>query len=329
MSGPVAEGKAAILEKSRAVIGWLRKRVEIVVPLLALPVFFSMLGSGGKTLPTSVVELVGGAALLYAGLVIWSPMALPLKELRAMSWKRVGWAARIVVPSVLIAALITIGLSVLRGLSGSTGSGSLVWFSLYLLLAAFLGSVGLAAEGSLPVDLFPEFRQRKLRRIVYAVVAAFFLVLLSFLWEELFSSLIADPIGLALGETQATAQETASGFEGRGPLDLLVNMLVGAGFFEELLFRVGIMTTVWWATRRWGWGLLVSALLFGLYHISPFSGQSAINLQTAPVIAVLSSFGMGLANGFIYRHRGFLAAVLAHGMGNWLVLITMSGAGGM
>ncbi|MBN1312691.1 MAG: CPBP family intramembrane metalloprotease [Anaerolineae bacterium] len=314
-----------MLDKVRAVTGWLWTRIEVLVPLLALPVFFSMVRGDGGELPTGFTVLVWGAAAVYIGLVIWSPMALPAKNPQPVSWKQIGKAAQIVVPSMLAATLILVGLSYLRTQPGSGSPG----FISALLLATLLGSVGVAAEGTLPVDLFPEFRWRKVKRILYAVVAAFFLILLSFLWENLFSSIVAEPIGAVMGEIELEAGDAASSFDTASPLLLLVNMLIGAGFFEEMLFRVGIMTIVWRLTRRWGWGLLVSALLFGFYHISPLSGQGAYNLQTAPVMAVLSSVGMGLANGFIYRHRGFLTAVLAHGLGNWLVLMIMSGAGSM
>ena len=77
--------------------------------------------------------------------------------------------------------------------------------------------------------------------------------------------------------------------------------------------------------RRAGWrrGLLASSVCFGLYHIS-LSGMSDYFLQ-APVIAVVESFGAGLANGVIYRYRGFTTAVLVHALGNWLLLTLLMG----
>ncbi len=82
---------------------------------------------------------------------------------------------------------------------------------------------------------------------------------------------------------------------------------------------------MWAVTGRWRIGLLVSALRVGLYHIWPLNPAAVINLAT-PVTVVLSSFGMGLANGLIYRYRGFLAAVAVHGLGNWLLLLLLSSA---
>jgi membrane protease YdiL (CAAX protease family) len=107
------------------------------------------------------------------------------------------------------------------------------------------------------------------------------------------------------------------------PLVRLVQLLIGAGLIEELLFRVGIMTLVWGWTRRWGWGLVVSALAFGLYHISPLSGISALNLER-PIATVLSSFNMGLVTGVVYRYRGFETAVLVHGLGDWVIVMLLA-----
>jgi len=66
---------------------------------------------------------------------------------------------------------------------------------------------------------------------------------------------------------------------------------------------------------RWQWGLLASALLFGLYPISPINTMSRYNFQP-PATAVVKSFGMGLANGLICRYRVFTAAILVHTLGN-------------
>jgi membrane protease YdiL (CAAX protease family) len=209
-------------------------------------------------------------------------------------------------------------------LSGQTGEDNLTagWALLDFLLIAALGTVGVAAEKALPVDLFPEFRRREVRRIVYVVVAALFVDMLARFWGFLFGG-FAQGIGRALGEAVPDTQGAASSLYMANPLVLFLNLLIGAGLFEELLFRVGIMTLVWALTRRWWIGLLISALFFGLYHISPLSGISAANLA-APITVVLTSFGMGLATGVIYRYRGFAMAVLTHTLGDWLLVLLLA-----
>lgn len=181
--------------------------------------------------------------------------------------------------------------------------------------------MGVAAEEALPVDLFPVIRRREMRRILYVIVAALFLAMAQNLWGHIFGEL-SSGIGRALGETPPASREMTSYVDLASSFRLFISMLIGAGLFEELLFRVGLMTMIWALTRRWGWGLLVSAILFGLYHIS-LSGMATYFLQ-APLSAVLESFGVGLAVGTIYRYRGFTAVVLMHALGNWLMLLLLA-----
>jgi membrane protease YdiL (CAAX protease family) len=45
-----------------------------------------------------------------------------------------------------------------------------------------------------------------------------------------------------------------------------------------------------------------------------------------PVTSVLSSFFMGLFMGFIYKKRGFMAVVLLHGLGDWILMLLLATA---
>jgi membrane protease YdiL (CAAX protease family) len=130
----------------------------------------------------------------------------------------------------------------------------------------------------------------------------------------------------AFGETSLDVEGAAASLNVDSPLRLLAGLLIGAGFFEELLFRLGILTLVWALARRYSIGLLVSALLFGLYHITPLSGMDAY--LATPVTAVITSAAMGIYMGLIYRYRGFTAAVLVHGLGDWIVIMMMTAMNG-
>jgi membrane protease YdiL (CAAX protease family) len=280
-----------------------------------------MFGSNGKLPAVGLLVFACAAAIAYAALVVWSPMPLPSKAPRRMTSSEVKRTAVIVTVIVLVALLLLASLPTTSGRSGSGGLVSL--FTLALIIA--LGTAGLAAERTLPEDLFPEVRRREFRRLFYVIAAALFLTVLTQLWGSVWSG-FARQMGSALGETPPPDRNMISQFAAYNPLQLLLYFLIGAGLFEEFLFRLGIMTLVWALTRRWEWGLLASALLFGLYHISPINGLSQYNLQ-APVITVVKSFGMGLANGLIYRYRGFTAAVLVHTLGNWLLVMILSATG--
>lgn len=305
-------------EKWRNRVKWVAARGEVLVPVLGLALFFMVAGWGNSPLATGTGLLVCGLAAIYAGLVLWSPMRLPDKDPRSMTRAELGRTAMLIALVVVGGAMLQMVFPLSPDQPSEGKSGLIGLFT--LLLVVVLGTTGLAAERMLPVDLFPVFRQREVRRILYTLVAAFFLALLTILWGNL-SGGLARGIGTALGETPPE-QSAASLFDTAGPLRLLLYFLVGAGLFEEMLFRVGVMTPIWALTRRWGWGLLASALVFGLYHISPLSGMSNYYLQ-APVIAMLSSISMGLANGVVYHYRGFTTIVLAHALGNWLVVMLL------
>lgn len=131
-------------------------------------------------------------------------------------------------------------------------------------------------------------------------------------------------IGQSFGDQPIDLADVASEFDYGSPLILLVNLVIGAGIFEELLFRVGIMTLVWGLARRWGVGLIVSAILFGVYHLSPISGIDSY--LTAPVSVFLNSFTIGIFTGLVYRFRGFTTTVLMHSLGDWMMIMIFSGA---
>jgi hypothetical protein len=63
----------------RSVLAWVRARIEVSVPLLAVPTFFAMLEFTQGEVKAWQSVLVYGLALVYIGLVIWSPMGLPAK----------------------------------------------------------------------------------------------------------------------------------------------------------------------------------------------------------------------------------------------------------
>lgn len=295
-----------------------------MVPALGLPLFFMMTSANGAEANVFQQALVYGLALAYAALVLWSPMTLPARTPQPFTRAGLKRAALIVAPTVAGGFLILTLMSLLSGATGA-GKSSAGWALLTCLLIAALGAVGVAAEKTLPVDLFTEFRRREARRIAYVIVAALFVDLLARFWGHLFGGL-AEAVGRALGETKPDMQGAASTFDVSNPLLLFVNLLIGAGLFEELLFRVGIMTPLWAVTRHWWIGCVISALAFGLYHLSPLNGLSASN-WAAPVTAVLTSFGMGLATGVIYRYRGFTLAVLTHAVGDWLMVLLLAGQG--
>jgi membrane protease YdiL (CAAX protease family) len=97
----------------------------------------------------------------------------------------------------------------------------------------------------------------------------------------------------------------------------------GAGLAEETAYRLLFLSFFWYFTRRRWLAILLSALLFGLYHLSPLDQMYATFWQF-PISQVLSTTFIGLVWGFIYSRRGFETAVLSHTLHNWLPIILLT-----
>jgi membrane protease YdiL (CAAX protease family) len=304
------------------IITWLRACQELLVVVIGLGMYALIVQSSNIEANSIQTVIVVGLAIIYAAIILWKPMSLPAKKPQPLTWKAFGQAVKIVTVVVLASTLVMIFISSPDDEGGST----LGTFLIYVVLMITLGSAGLAAERSLSLDLFPIFRRHEVSRIIYVLAAAFFLAMLAMFWGNLINEPLTR-LGQFLGDIPTNPAEAAESFYFDNSFNLLINLLIGAGIFEELLFRVGILTLAWALTRRFGIGLLVSSLLFGLYHISPLSGISMYNLP-APVSEVLISGLMGAFTGLVYRYRGFSAAVLMHSLGDWISILLLAGAMG-
>ncbi len=94
-------------------------------------------------------------------------------------------------------------------------------------------------------------------------------------------------------------------------------LLAGAGIFEETIFRLLILSLVWWLTGRRWLAILLSAVAFGAYHLSPLDGFYLV-FWHYPVTQFLSTAFIGILWGFIYTWRGYETAVLSHTLSDWL-----------
>lgn len=94
-------------------------------------------------------------------------------------------------------------------------------------------------------------------------------------------------------------------------LSLLSNSL-NNGFFEEFLFRGALLTRL---SRLWGsdWGIVLSSLLFGIWHIGAVMGEFPGNplAALAFTIVIQATIGLGFAIVFV-RTRNLLAPSVIH-----------------
>ncbi len=115
----------------------------------------------------------------------------------------------------------------------------------------------------------------------------------------------------------------AAGIEGQGLLTRLV-MSLGAGVYEETVFRLGLLTglgllfervfrMVHWAALLAA--LLISSALFSaVHHLPPYGDPFAIEPFTFRLLA-------GLFFGALYKWRGFAVAVYTHAFYDIFVLV--------
>ena len=92
----------------------------------------------------------------------------------------------------------------------------------------------------------------------------------------------------------------------------LVSNSLNNGFFEEFLFRGALLTRM---SRLWGsdWGIVLSSLLFGIWHIGTVMSQLPGNplAALAFTIVVQATLGLGFAIVFV-RTRNLLAPSVIH-----------------
>ncbi len=297
---------------------WIKLRAELIVPVLGLVLFYLINGDANRPATIPVWILVGILTVVYAWLIVREPQKTPEKEPRTIEKRDIWRTLRTVAAVVIGAAMIQIMTSMSEEDTSDGSSNSLIIYLVMLVLIIGFGTAGFLAEKGLKVDLLPVIRRRDFKHILYVLAAGFFIAVVVMVIGGGLSNNIGEAVGSLFGEV--SREQSDSGFmPGVGWPSLFLDMLIGAGLFEELLFRAGIMTLVWKLTKGWGWGLVVSAILFGFYHIT-MSSLSGYFLE-APIASVVSSAIMGLVLGSIYRYRGLTMAVLVHALTNFIGLM--------
>lgn len=199
-----------------------------------------------------------------------------------------------------------------------------------LLKAAFLALMGERGQlvfGALLVGTMLVFIVRDARRekgglrgatfvAMFAestVLAATFGTVVGLLTSQVVGAMSGSGIGLSAG----------SPLEGMGwPTALMVSL--GAGLYEELLFRVILVSALLWGSRKLlGWGpvasamfaVVVGALLFSAFHyIGPFGEPLELGSFVFRAIA-------GVAFSSLYVVRGFGITAWTHALYDVMLLV--------
>jgi hypothetical protein len=144
----------------------------------------------------------------------------------------------------------------------------------------------------------------------------------STLWAFLLGPLVAESLmGLGFVPARILPADTA-GAPALGVLDALV-LSAGAGAYEELFFRVFLMTGGALALMRlrvrpwlaWSFALLGSSLVFSAFHYVPIGGEAWA------LWSFLFRVALGMLFGLLYVFRGFAVAVYTHTLYDILILV--------
>jgi membrane protease YdiL (CAAX protease family) len=97
---------------------------------------------------------------------------------------------------------------------------------------------------------------------------------------------------------------------------------IGAGINEELWFRLGFMTVLFWAGTKlfrlqraheavmWT-SMILAALIFGAAHLPQLAALSGLSVSRVAYVLFVNSAG-GVVCGWLYWRHGLLAAMAAH-----------------
>lgn len=239
-------------------------------------------------------------AILIAG-QRWQSARI-FKEKMIAQWK----------PSLAIAlvSLISMGLS----------TGFLNPFVIAIFCQAL---IGLAVARSI-ADFEPLTITRSLfrRERIWRSLALMFLIALG-------AALVGFLVGVVGAMVTATIfHEIPSTKETTGILPFSVwqgffYFLWGAGISEETTYRLVILSFIWRWTRRSWVAIVLSAIMFSAYHLTPLSGYYRTFWQF-PISQLTASALIGLVWGYTYVKRGYETAVLAHTLQDSLPLIAFA-----
>ena len=207
-------------------------------------------------------------------------------------------------------------------LSSSLGGNSLV--NPYVLAIFSQAIIGLAIAAGikdfhvLPVADALVQRKKAVNQIVLWIGISVLAVLFT---------LSIGSIGFGIGhllfnetilEQQAGSQITGNKLTG------FLMILSGGGFVEETTYRLLILSLIWKVTRRKWPAIILSAALFGAYHLTPIDNMYMVFLQY-PVSKFFASTLVGIIFGFLYTKRGYETAVLSHTLSDWLPWMLFAG----
>lgn len=210
-------------------------------------------------------------------------------------------------PSLAMALLYVLGM----------GIGGVGFFSVYPIAIFCQAMIGLALAYSiagfepLPVTQAVIRHEHRVENIGLMLATAMAVVVVAMVVGSVLSSVIVPMFGESTGNPQGVASFFPNAWQG------FFLLLAGAGIGEESTYRLVCVSLFWRLTRRRWVAIIISALLFGAYHLSPLDAMYRLFWER-PISIFITATVMGIVMGYVYLKRGFETAVLGHTLGDWI-----------
>jgi membrane protease YdiL (CAAX protease family) len=251
-----------------------------------------------------VVAFLG--SLLFWVLVVAGVLAAGLV------WER----ARPIAKTIVAQWRPALGIAVVYAVSGGLGrQGGVILSGIEVFCQALVGLAlarGIAGYEPLPIARSVARREHAWRSVGVMLGVSLLLVPVIVI-----VSAVGSGIGQFISGGQSLTYDSVTGVFPAESWRILLMMLAGAGIAEETPYRLVILSLLWRLTRRRWLAIVVSAVVFGAYHLTPFNSLYRMHWQ-APISQFLVTTLAGLVMGYVYTKRGYETAVLGHAFGNWI-----------
>lgn len=247
----------------------------------------------------------------FCGSMVFWVLTVVCVVVTGLCWKRARVFAKALAsqwrPALVIAVLYVVGM-------GLGGQGFLNPSGIVIFCQAL---VGLAlARGIVDYEPLPVARSIARRERVWRGLGMTLSISVLLVPVILIVSMIGSSIGRFISGEALTFDLVAGMFPAES-WRVFFLMLAGAGIAEETPYRLVIISLLWRLTRRRWMAVVLSAVIFGAYHLTPFNSMYIIHWQ-APISQFFVTTLTGLVMGYVYTKCGYETVVLGHALGNWI-----------
>jgi membrane protease YdiL (CAAX protease family) len=257
------------------------------------------------------------AVAFFAFAALWVALAAAVTWLPG--WRRSAFGQRAAEQRRPAFAIALVYLA--AGVLGSgLDAGRLIGLAIGAVSVFAQALLGLAAaRGIAGFEPLPVWRAIKERRGVWRAVLLLVVIGIVAGAVGLFVGSVGMSVGREVFNETSLNEQVASEFPA-SKVQAFFLLLAGAGIAEETTYRLLAVSAVWLLFRRRWLAILLGALLFAAYHLTPLDGYYLYFWQY-PVSQFLSSALIGLIWGWLYTRRGYETAVLGHTMSDTIGVV--------